>query len=129
MEARQYGKDVIALKELVKELYPDPSTQPKVLGPAGFYDEKWFNEFLQATGPGVVDGLTHHIYNLGAGTYYKAVQIRAKFTQTLDLDNVPSFRIDSVYLLFFGFRSESPFCFGNQLKVCKLTSYGHVCRC
>ncbi|XP_058193882.1 heparanase-like protein 2 [Rhododendron vialii] len=67
VEARQYGKDVIALKELVKELYPDPSTQPKVLGPAGFYDEKWFNEFLEATGPGVVDGLTHHIYNLGAG--------------------------------------------------------------
>lgn len=91
VEARQYGKDVIALKELVKELYPDPSTQPKVLGPAGFYDEKWFNEFLETTGPGVVDGLTHHIYNLGAGTYYIGVQIRAKFTQILDQDNVSVF--------------------------------------
>lgn len=81
MGAQQYGKDVITLKELVKELYPDPSTQPKVLGPAGFYDEKWFNEFLQTTGPGVVDGLTHHIYNLGAGISYIGVQIRTKLTQ------------------------------------------------
>ncbi|CAI9785275.1 unnamed protein product [Fraxinus pennsylvanica] len=67
IQAEQYGKDVVALKNLVGELYPDPDTRPQVLGPAGFYDEKWFNRFLQATGPNVVDGLTHHIYNLGAG--------------------------------------------------------------
>ncbi|CAK9142394.1 unnamed protein product [Ilex paraguariensis] len=67
LEAEQYGKDIVALKNLVKEVYPDPKDQPKVLGPAGFYDEKWFNTFLQVSGPGVVDGLTHHVYNLGAG--------------------------------------------------------------
>ncbi|KAI3452890.1 hypothetical protein Pfo_009553 [Paulownia fortunei] len=67
IEAEQYGRDVIVLKKLVQELYPDPATQPKVLGPAGFYDKQWFNTFLQTTGPNVVDGLTHHIYNLGAG--------------------------------------------------------------
>ncbi|XP_038678937.1 heparanase-like protein 2 [Tripterygium wilfordii] len=63
----QYGRDMIKLKKLVQELYPDPSTQPKVLGPAGFFDEKWFKTFLQITGPNVVDAVTQHIYNLGAG--------------------------------------------------------------
>lgn len=69
VEAEQYGKDVKVLKEIVKELYPKATTQTKVLGPGGFYDEKWFNSFLQASGPNVVDGLTHHIYNLGSGIY------------------------------------------------------------
>ncbi|XAR65251.1 Beta-glucuronidase [Bertholletia excelsa] len=47
VEAEQYGKDMKTLKKLLKELYPDPLSQPKILG--------------------VVDGLSHHIYNLGAG--------------------------------------------------------------
>ncbi|XP_052185237.1 heparanase-like protein 2 [Diospyros lotus] len=67
VEAEQYAKDTIALKELVKELYPNVTTRPKVLGPAGFYDEQWFNTYIQTAGPGVLDGVTHHIYNLGAG--------------------------------------------------------------
>lgn len=60
---------MIVVKNLVKDLYPNSTHQPKVLGPGGFYDEEWFNTFLQVTGPGVIDGLTHHIYNLGAGIY------------------------------------------------------------
>ncbi|KAB2011189.1 hypothetical protein ES319_D09G003700v1 [Gossypium barbadense] len=34
-------------RNMVKELHQDPKTQPKVLGPSGFYDEKWFNSFLE----------------------------------------------------------------------------------
>ncbi|XP_021299782.1 heparanase-like protein 2 [Herrania umbratica] len=67
VEAKQYGKDTIALKNLVRELYPDPKTQPKILGPGGFYDEEWFETFLKVTGQDVLDGTTHHIYNLGPG--------------------------------------------------------------
>lgn len=41
--------------------------QAKILGPGGFFDQKWFAEFLATTGPNVVDAVTHHVYNLGAG--------------------------------------------------------------
>ncbi|PPS18633.1 hypothetical protein GOBAR_AA01935 [Gossypium barbadense] len=52
IEAKQYAKDMATLKNLVKEMYPNPKTQPKVLGPGG-HD--------------IIDGVTHHIYNLGPG--------------------------------------------------------------
>ncbi|XVF84240.1 hypothetical protein PTKIN_Ptkin17bG0009900 [Pterospermum kingtungense] len=66
VEAKQYEKNVIALKNLVKELNPNPKTQSKILGPSGFYDKKWFNTFLKVSGYRIVDTITHHIYNLGS---------------------------------------------------------------
>lgn len=67
VSAGTYGKDLIKLKEIVKELYEKCSSQPLVLAPGGFYDHRWYMDLLHASGPGVADALSHHIYNLGAG--------------------------------------------------------------
>ncbi|XP_021910878.1 heparanase-like protein 2 [Carica papaya] len=73
IEAKQYAKDVVALKKIVQQVYKHEKTQPGVLGPSGFYEETWFNEFLQATGFEVLGGVTHHIYNMGAGVDKKLI--------------------------------------------------------
>lgn len=67
VEAGQYGRDMVRLKRMVERVYNGTGYEPKVLAPGGFYDGPWFSEMLRASGPGVVDGVTHHIYNLGSG--------------------------------------------------------------
>ncbi|QHO36367.1 hypothetical protein HN51_029688 [Arachis hypogaea] len=67
IDSVQYAKDITKLRHIVNSLYPNATIRPKVLGPAGFYGKEWFDSFLQHVGPGVIDGVTHHIYNLGAG--------------------------------------------------------------
>ncbi|KAL8141898.1 hypothetical protein V2J09_014930 [Rumex salicifolius] len=63
----QYGKDLIQLRKIINQLYESSESKPSVLAPGGFFDKDWFTKMLQTTEPGVVNGLTHHIYNLGAG--------------------------------------------------------------
>ncbi|XP_010936395.2 heparanase-like protein 2 [Elaeis guineensis] len=67
VDPKQYGRDLIALKKLLSDIYKNSSTEPKILAPGGFFDAQWFADMLQTSGPGVVNGVTHHIYNLGAG--------------------------------------------------------------
>lgn len=68
--AEQYGKDVITLSAILAELYKNSSSRPLLVAPGGFFEQKWYAQLLQASGSGVVNVMTHHIYNLGAGMYY-----------------------------------------------------------
>lgn len=71
--ADQYGKDVIALKRIIHQLYNKTPQTPSVVAPGGFFDRDWFARFLQVSGPNVVDFVSHHIYNLGPGAYGRSV--------------------------------------------------------
>ncbi|XP_074572550.1 heparanase-like protein 2 [Curcuma longa] len=67
VSAQQYAQDVIALKALLEELYPDSYAQPFLVAPGGFFEQQWYTQLLQDSGSGIIDALTHHIYNLGGG--------------------------------------------------------------
>ncbi|XP_072973385.1 heparanase-like protein 1 [Typha angustifolia] len=67
LDANQCGKDLIRLKNIINKSYKKVGFQPKLLAPGGFFDAKWFADMLRSSGPNVVDVVTHHIYNLGAG--------------------------------------------------------------
>ncbi|KAL9243260.1 hypothetical protein vseg_017169 [Gypsophila vaccaria] len=67
VEAAQYAKDVIKLEEIINELYKQSHSIPSLSAPGGNFDKDWFSQFLEETGRGVVNSVTYHIYNLGAG--------------------------------------------------------------
>ncbi|CAN1296612.1 Heparanase-like protein 1 [Linum perenne] len=62
-----YAKDVIKLKEIVDELYKNSKKKPSIIAPGGFFEKDWYAKLLKITGPGTINIVTHHIYNLGAG--------------------------------------------------------------
>ncbi|OWM90391.1 heparanase-like protein 1 [Punica granatum] len=66
--AEQYGKDLIALKGIIDQIYKNHDPKPSVIAPGGFFDQDWYARLLQVSGSGVIDFMTHHIYNLGPGS-------------------------------------------------------------
>lgn len=67
VEADQYAFDSLTLRKIVYDAYNGSKTKPLVISPGGFFEGRWFAEFLNKIG-NAVDVVTHHIYNLGPGT-------------------------------------------------------------
>ncbi|KAL9243259.1 hypothetical protein vseg_017168 [Gypsophila vaccaria] len=73
VDAAQYAKDLMQLKKIINVLYNQSHYKPLLLAPGGFFDKDWFAQLLTQTGRGVVDSVTYHVYNLGAGNDPKLV--------------------------------------------------------
>lgn len=66
--AAQYATDTISLRNVVQKIYTGVDSKPLTIAPGGFFDAKWFKEFLDKSGQSL-DVATHHIYNLGPGMF------------------------------------------------------------
>lgn len=71
--AGQYARDLIKLRAIIDESYKNFNPKPLLVAPGGFYNKEWYNKLLQVTGPQVVNAVTHHVYNLGAGVDHRLV--------------------------------------------------------
>lgn len=67
VEAVQYAKDLINLKKIINGLYRNSNFKAKLAAPGGFFDKNWYTKLLQVSGSGIVNRVTYHLYNLGAG--------------------------------------------------------------
>jgi len=63
----QYGRDLIKLKRILDVLYENSRFKPSLVAPGGFYEKEWYDKLLQVSGSGIINVLTHHLYNLGPG--------------------------------------------------------------
>lgn len=73
VDAEQYAKDTITLKAVINKYYKNSKAKPSLVAPGGFYDRKWFGKLLQVSGSNVVNGVSHHIYNIGAGVDHNLI--------------------------------------------------------
>jgi len=73
LPAKQYGQDIKQLRFLVDSLYQKSGIpKPLVVAPDGTgnvagSEYQWYTTFLNESGPGVVNAVSRHIYNLGPG--------------------------------------------------------------
>ncbi|XP_044471151.1 heparanase-like protein 3 [Mangifera indica] len=64
--AAQYVIDTMVLRNIVQKIYVGVEPKPLIIAPGGFYNEKWFKEFIDKS-KGSLDVVSRHIYNLGPG--------------------------------------------------------------
>ncbi|XP_022157824.1 heparanase-like protein 1 [Momordica charantia] len=69
----QYAKDLIKLREIIDRLYNNSQQKPLIVAPGAFFDGTWYEDLVKETGTEVVNVLTHHIYNMGAGNDPKLI--------------------------------------------------------
>ncbi|VFQ67377.1 unnamed protein product [Cuscuta campestris] len=62
--ADQYVSDTIHLKKILGDVYKSVSYKPLAISPGGFFDAKWYKEFIEEAQESL-DVVTHHIYSLG----------------------------------------------------------------
>lgn len=67
VDVKAYAKDVIKLRGIINDLYKNSNSKPSLVAPGGFFEPEWYAKLLQVSGSNVVNVVTHHIYNLGAG--------------------------------------------------------------
>lgn len=63
----QYAADTVVLHNLIQDIYKETSLKPLTIGPGGFFDAGWFQQYITKTN-GSLNAITHHIYNLGPGS-------------------------------------------------------------
>lgn len=86
----QYGKDLIKFKQILDSLYENSKIKATLVAPGGFYEKEWYNKLLQVSGAGIINVLTHHLYNLGPGLIFTYIILSsiAILIKYLSLQNI-----------------------------------------
>lgn len=92
VSANQYASDTISLQKIVQDVYKGIEPKPLIIAPGGFFDAKWFTEFVNKTTK-ILDVATHHIYNLGPGTFKMNNQIFVSLNSQVFLKKIELLKI------------------------------------